>query len=946
MKRILFLVCLWLCLGLSGHAGLSEFGSSLNNSSIPKGGDTALLNNDLINITVKATGQDELVSSVTVNIQNASSVASASVTVGGQTFQFTNPSEATDFNIINGTFTIVSGNTETFVFNLKLKETASVGEVITLNVVSIGSLTGLDKTAAVTVSGFQGVTVNSVVSDSKILAGHANFPVVNVEVGPMVGEGLGSGLSVGVEKNSADSINGVRLCFDVDQDSVIDGEANSVCGDQVEFSENRATPNLNKDNILSSAGNTTNVLVVYDLSTSTPNTGIDSYKAQVTTVLGTGNRSNQAISEITFSGNGNGQDLDLVGVLVSQTAETPTGDVIPGNVTNDMLIIEVNPIAVSVNVKTLKIGNGDGVEFQGGQNNKVKSIHIFDGTSLTSADSFNSLVSEATVTLNKQILSGDATNFTIQYVLPEIDEGKIVQAVVEDTSEFQVTVNGTIYIANGESGTENFKVFNLTISSGERLVSDTNEKVVLRSLTPNTNDSVFVGQQNVPVFELEILNNKQASGVAELSVKATNENSSSGFSSDNQGVVGISVLNDSGNSVGFLSVPDSSSDQTIQFSVSKRSSVERYTIGVNVGQDPEAAKDYTLRLDSILSGIDVFKSEDINKTTSFSVATYNLEASFDSFIDNVARITVTNNTGATVTLNRVSLSAFQDSLGGNDVALSVTQSENIVIQTGTTKTIQLTVAGVLNAETMDVVFLPIIQATVSGNAVLLSRYRTPDAFTSPFKINAQGISQSFSANTDVDPSMVHIEINVKSKGGSTSEFFNGDAVTPNSQFVIQMRNPGLWESVQLESVSAPHTNSDSSYNAEKGQLETRVFTGSGSFSLRVTPTNGSPFSIPIQFLMSRSLAVSDPLFYPNPYNTAGRSPLQMAMNTTTPSDVEVTLYDMRGRAVVSHNQSVPLGYTNVVIPSSGQLASGLYIAHVVIQSNGDSVKKVIRLAVY
>ena len=72
----------------------------------------------------------------------------------------------------------------------------------------------------------------------------------------------------------------------------------------------------------------------------------------------------------------------------------------------------------------------------------------------------------------------------------------------------------------------------------------------------------------------------------------------------------------------------------------------------------------------------------------------------------------------------------------------------------------------------------------------------------------------------------------------------------------------------------------------------------------------------------------------------------MAINTTTPSDVVFTLYDMRGRVVVSHNQSVPLGYTNVAIPSSGQLASGMYIAYVVIQSNGESVKKVVRLAVY
>jgi hypothetical protein len=248
---------------------------------------------------------------------------------------------------------------------------------------------------------------------------------------------------------------------------------------------------------------------------------------------------------------------------------------------------------------------------------------------------------------------------------------------------------------------------------------------------------------------------------------------------------------------------------------------------------------------------------------------------------------------------------------------------------------------------MEVAFLPIIEATVSGNAVLLSRYRAEDEFTSPFQRNTRGIRQSFSANTAVDPSMVHIDrIQVKRDNSVVGEFLNGDAVTPNSQFLIHMRNPSLWKSVQLESVSAPHSDSDKDYVAETGQLETRTFKGSGSFSLRVTPTEGSPFSIPIRFLMSRSLAVSDPLLYPNPYNTGGGIPLTMSINTTTPSDVEITVYDMRGRAVVAHNHSVPLGYTNVTIPGTGQLASGMYIAYVVIKSDEKSVKKVVRLAVY
>ncbi|MDA0945256.1 MAG: T9SS type A sorting domain-containing protein, partial [bacterium] len=402
----------------------------------------------------------------------------------------------------------------------------------------------------------------------------------------------------------------------------------------------------------------------------------------------------------------------------------------------------------------------------------------------------------------------------------------------------------------------------------------------------------------------------------------------------------------SGNSVKFLPVSDSGSEQTIQFSVPKNSR-ETYTLGVNVGQDPGAVENYTLSLDSIQSGIDVFKSEDIGKTTRFSVATYDLKASFDSFDGNVATVTVTNNTAATVTLNLVSLSAFEDSLGGTVVALRVPPSKDVGIVSGNTKTIRLSVEEVRNAETMDIVFLPDIEATVSGNAVRLSWYRAEDNVTSPFQTHTRGIRRSFSANTSVDPSMVYIDrIEVKKDNDVIGELLNGDAVTPNSEFVIHMLNPSMWEFVQLESVSAPHSGSDQDYDADTGQLATRTFKGSGSFSLRVTPTDGSPFSIPIRFLMSRSLAVSDPLLYPNPYNTAVGSPLTMSINTTTPSDVDITLYDMRGRAVVAHNQSVPLGYTNVTIPGTGQLASGMYIAYVVIKSGGDSVKKVVRLAVY
>lgn len=967
MKRVLVLlvlVCLIVSCNVFGNTAFVANGSSeFKTLVVPKNGQTDLHSNEpLIQFQFQAVTDNITINDIGVSVNNSALISTASVSIKKQNnndtlnFFLDSLSDNIIDNIMNKgasrTFTVASGDIVTVIINAKVSASAVPSNRLELKVHSIGSTFGsssfnsyaVDKTATVNVSGFQGVTVNSVVSDSKILAGHANFPVLNVEVGPMVGEGLDLGLSVVVEKNSDDIINGVKLCFDVDQDKVIDGEANSVCGDPEEFSENRATPNLNKDNILIKPDDTTNVLVVYDLSTSTPNRSLSKYKAEVTTVLGTGGKSKQEISE-TISGSANPQGLDLVGVLVNKIADTPTGNVIPGRVTNDMLIIAVDSVGVTINVAKLKIGNGQGVEF-GRNSNEVESIHIFDGTSLISADAFTSAVSEATVTLNKRILSGDDTNFTIQYVLPGIDEGKIVQAVVKDTSEFQVTVNGTAYIANNGSGTENFKVFNLPISSEERLVSDVDDKVVLRSVTPKTNDLVFVGQQSVPIFDLDILNHKQEPVVAELTVNANNSDGSSGFSVENQGIVGISVLNDSGKGGRFLSVSDSDSKQIIQFSVPKNSR-ETYTVGVNVGQDPDAVKNYTLRLDSIQSGIDVVKLEDIGKTTNFSAATYNIEVSFDSFIDNVATVTVTNNTGAPVTLNRVSLSAFEDGLGGNVVALRVTPSENVVILAGNKSTILLSVDAVLNAEPMDVVFLPIIEATVSGNAVLLSRYRAVGKFTSPFQTHTRGISQSFSANTAVDPSMVHIDrIEVKKDDNVIGEFLNGDAVTPNSEFIIHMRNPSLWKSVQLESVSAPHSGSDQDYDAEKGQLATRTFKGSGSFSLRVTPTDGSPFSIPIRFLMSRSLAVSDPLLYPNPYNTGGGSPLTMSINTTTPSDVEITVYDMRGRAVVAHNHSVPLGYTNVTIPGTGQLASGMYIAYVVIKSNGESVKKVVRLAVY
>lgn len=966
MKRVLVLlvlVCLIVSCNVFGNTAFVANGSSVFKTLVvPKNGQTDLHSNEpLIQFQFQAVTDNITIDDIGVSVNNSALISTASVSIkkqnNNETLNFFIGSffnNAIDNIMRNGafkTFTVASGDIVTVIINAKVSALAVPSNRLELKVHSIGSTFGsssfnsyaVDKTATVTVSGFQAVTVNSVVSDSKILAGHENFPVLNVEVGPMVGEGLDSGLSVVVEKNSDDIINRVRLCEDIDKDKSIDNI--SDCGDYVSFSENRATPNLS--NILSSASNTTNVLVVYDLSTSTPNGSVN-YEAKVSTVLGTGAASNQAISETTFIGNPL-LDLNLVGVIVNATADTPTGNVIPGNVTNDMLIIEVKPIGVTVNVAKLKIGNGEGVEFQDGQNNKVKSIHIFDGTSLSSADSFTSAVSEATVTLNKRILSDANTNFTIQYVLPAFtDNAATVQAVVKNNSEFQVTVNGTAYIANSGSGTENFKVFNLPISSEERSVSDVDDKVVLRSVTPKTNNLVFVGQQSVPIFDLDISNDKNESVVAELTVEAiVNSNGSSGFNAENQRIVGISVLNDSGNSVGFLSVLDSNSKQTIQFSVPKNLDPETYTVGVNVGQDPGAVKNYTLRLDSIQSGIDVVKSEDIKKQTHFSVVTYNLEASFYSFIDNVATITVTNNTGAPVTLNRVSLSAFEDGLGGNVVALRVTPSENVVIPSVGNSTILLSVDAVLNAETMDIVFLPIIEATVSGNAVLLSRYRAENNFTSPFQRHTRGIRQSFSANTAVDPSMVHIDrIEVKKGDDVIGKFLNGDAVTPNSKFLIHMRNPSLWESVQLESVSAPHSDSDQDYKAEEGQLETRTFKGSGSFSLRVTPTDGSPFSIPIRFLMSRSLAVSDPLLYPNPYNTAGGSPLKLSINTTTPSDVDITLYDMRGRAVVAHNQSVPLGYTNVTIPGTGQLASGMYIAYVVIKSNGESVKKVVRLAVY
>ncbi|MDA0945257.1 MAG: hypothetical protein O3A77_04270, partial [bacterium] len=137
MKRVLLLVCLWLCLGLAGHADLNEKGAQINSVPIPKGGDTALVGNDgLIVIEIGATGSDELVNGVTVNIENANFVASASVTLSnGAIFSSTSFSNDVPFNImtVGETSNIASGDVVSFQFNLKLKDDAELGEVVTLN---------------------------------------------------------------------------------------------------------------------------------------------------------------------------------------------------------------------------------------------------------------------------------------------------------------------------------------------------------------------------------------------------------------------------------------------------------------------------------------------------------------------------------------------------------------------------------------------------------------------------------------------------------------------------------------------------------------------------------------------------------------------------------------------------------------------------------------------
>lgn len=210
--------------------------------------------------------------------------------------------------------------------------------------------------------------------------------------------------------------------------------------------------------------------------------------------------------------------------------------------------------------------------------------------------------------------------------------------------------------------------------------------------------------------------------------------------------------------------------------------------------------------------------------------------------------------------------------------------------------------------------------------------------------------------------------------GAPQMFTNGDSITKQSSLRIRFINNGanineasivvklngnpLSKSIQLAGLAnydAASTRplSASQYRYYPGTGELRIDDlgiQSGVLTVSLTDNQGNPLpDLRLDYRIESVVALTNPLFFPNPYTRGKGIPLKLGFQITQPSSVKVYIYNALGRKVwESTTVFSTIGYQEITFPTNSELmVSGLFLCKVVAtDAAGNRSMGSTKLAVY
>jgi hypothetical protein len=350
------------------------------------------------------------------------------------------------------------------------------------------------------------------------------------------------------------------------------------------------------------------------------------------------------------------------------------------------------------------------------------------------------------------------------------------------------------------------------------------------------------------------------------------------------------------------------------------------------------------------------------------------------------RIAVKNLTSSTMTIQDVRPRFYSGAISGVDVSnmFNYVLSPALALSVPANQTVTFSFAVKLVRPTQvgTVIGDGYLKYLVGTNEAVLTRYQGDStggvaswfsAAVTPLSLNIQ------SANPNYTWSLPQYISKMTYKAGvsATTEtpFQNQNAVPPNSSLVVYLRNPASLDAssftiklnnTALPQVDNPGSSSSYRYSSSAGTLTvSSVGTTDGTLSLDLKDLEGvSLQSASITFLVSEptgTLRLTNPLFYPSPYNIGKQ--LMLGFNLTKKATVYFYMFNHLGQEIWrSQKQFSTPGYkllanTNDATMSledatflsglANIISSGVYVCKMIaVDDTGNRITASTKLAVY
>lgn len=186
----------------------------------------------------------------------------------------------------------------------------------------------------------------------------------------------------------------------------------------------------------------------------------------------------------------------------------------------------------------------------------------------------------------------------------------------------------------------------------------------------------------------------------------------------------------------------------------------------------------------------------------------------------------------------------------------------------------------------------------------------------------------------------------------TVQFQNNGAGIDQSDIEVRLngsrmtRDDNLLSRISLQATSLENKYS---YDSTTGTLTIQsVGNSSGTIVIRTTDGESNLEDITIHFELSNAVKITNLLFYPNPYRM-GNQDLILGYFVTQECDVTMYLFDHNGQEILRETQRTnTIGYDQFIFASTtNALAPGIYLCKVVAKDdNGNSATSVTKLSIF